>query len=60
MYLSLYMHFYMICENRYGWSERSTLVPFSPFIRHPLSKFTLRPWLVTFKVNLFALNFCNS
>ena len=26
------------------WNECSTLVLLCPFIRHPLSKFTLRPW----------------
>ena len=29
-----------------SWSECSTLLPFFPFIRQPLSKFTLRRWAI--------------
>ena len=53
MYIYIYMYlfiWYMItdmevfCILRF-WNECSTLVLFCPFIRHPISKFTLRPWL---------------
>ena len=38
--LSIKRHFAMCILS--CWSEYFTLVPLSPFIRHPLSKFTLR------------------
>ena len=36
IYIFIYIYIYIILKC-------STLVPFCPFIRHPVSKFTLRP-----------------
>ena len=48
IFIYLYMYCYMICKNRkfFGisfWVECLTSVPLCVFLRHPLSKFTLRP-----------------
>ena len=59
IYIHIYMYlfiWYMITDRKIFyillfWIECSTLVLFCPFIRHPLSKFTLRPW--------FKSHFCS-
>ena len=38
IYIYIYIYIYLY----------NALVPFDPFIPHPLSKFTLRPWNVIF------------
>ena len=65
MHVSLHICIYLCYVKPYReifyiilfWSECSALLPLCPFIGHPLSKFTLRPWCsyktVFIKKNVF-------